>query len=71
MLRLVATDLDGTVLRSDGSVSGRTAAEHTPMTRDVVLAVAAAVRTAVPDVAFAIETRECRLRPGGVVSGRT
>jgi Cof subfamily protein (haloacid dehalogenase superfamily) len=111
MLRLVATDLDGTVLRSDGSVSDRTAAalraaedsgivvvvatgrpprwmrpiadalghtgitvcsngavvydlhtdqilEHTPMTRDVVLAVAAAVRAAVPDVAFAIETRD-------------
>jgi Cof subfamily protein (haloacid dehalogenase superfamily) len=111
MLRLVATDLDGTVLRSDGSVSARTAAalraaedigvivmvatgrpprwmrpiadalghtgiavcsngavvydlhtdrvlEHTPISRDVVLAVAAAVRAAVPDVAFAIETRD-------------
>lgn len=110
-LRLVATDLDGTVLRSDGSVSDRTAAalraaedngvvvvvatgrpprwmrpiadalghtgiavcsngavvydlhtdrviEHTPMPRDVVLAVAAAVRTAVPEVAFAVETRD-------------
>jgi Cof subfamily protein (haloacid dehalogenase superfamily) len=111
MLRLVATDLDGTVLRSDGSVSARTAAalraaedsgvmvvvatgrpprwmrpiadalghtgiaicsngavvydlhtdrilEHTPISRDVVLAVAAAVRSAVPDVAFAVETRD-------------
>ncbi len=109
--RLVATDLDGTALRSDGSVSKRTAAalraaeasglmvvvatgrpprwmrpiadalghtglavcsngavvydlhsdrvlEHTPITREVVLAVAAAVRTAVPDVTFAIETRD-------------
>jgi Cof subfamily protein (haloacid dehalogenase superfamily) len=109
--RLVATDLDGTALRSDGSVSERTAAalraaeasglmvvvatgrpprwmrpiadalghtglavcsngavvydlhtdqvlEHTPITRDVVLAVAAAVRGAVPDVTFAIETRD-------------
>jgi Cof subfamily protein (haloacid dehalogenase superfamily) len=108
-LRLVATDLDGTALRSDGSVSARTAAalraaegggvmvvvatgrpprwmrpiadalghtgiavcsngavvydlhtdqvlEHTPMSRDVVLAVAAAVRSAVPEVTFAIET---------------
>jgi Cof subfamily protein (haloacid dehalogenase superfamily) len=111
MLQLVATDLDGTVLRSDGSVSDRTAAalraaedsgvmvvvatgrpprwmrpiadalghtgiaicsngavvydlhtdrilEHTPISRDAVLAVAAAVRAAVPDVAFAVETRD-------------
>jgi Cof subfamily protein (haloacid dehalogenase superfamily) len=111
MLRLVATDLDGTVLRSDGSVSERTAAalraaedsgvmvvvatgrpprwmrpiadalghtgiavcsngavvydlhtdqilEHTPISRDVVIAVAAAVRAAVPDVTFAVETRD-------------
>lgn len=110
-LRLVATDLDGTVLHSDGSVSDRTAAalraaedsgvmvvvatgrpprwmrpiadalghtgiavcsngavvydlhtdlviEHTAISRDVVLAVAAAVRTAMPEVAFAIETRD-------------
>jgi Cof subfamily protein (haloacid dehalogenase superfamily) len=111
MLRLVATDLDGTVLRSDGSVSTRTTAalraaedsgvmvvvatgrpprwmrpiadalghtgiavcsngavvydlhtdqvlEHTAIARDVVLAVAAAVRAAVPDVTFAVETRD-------------
>ena len=110
-LRLVATDLDGTALRSDGSVSDRTAAalraaedggvmvvvatgrpprwmrpiadalghtgiavcsngavvydlhtdrvlEHTAISRDVVLAVAAAVRAAVPGVAFAVETRD-------------
>ena len=109
--RLVATDLDGTALRSDGSVSERTAEalraaeasglmvivatgrpprwmrpiaealghtglavcsngavvydlhsdqvlEHTPITREVVLAVATAVRAAVPDVTFAIETRD-------------
>ena len=111
MLRLVATDLDGTVLRRDGSVSPRTVAalraaedsgvmvvvatgrpprwmrpvadalghtgiavcsngavvydlhtdeilEHTPISRDVILAVANAVRAAVPEVAFAVETRD-------------
>ena len=110
-IRLLATDLDGTVLRSDGSVSDRTVSalqaaedggimvvvatgrpprwmrpiagalghtgvavcsngavvydlhtdrvlEHTPISRDVVLAVAAAVRSRVPEVAFAIETRD-------------
>jgi hypothetical protein len=110
-VRLLATDLDGTVLRSDGSVSDRTVAalqaaedrgvmvvvatgrpprwmrpiaealghtglavcsngavvydlhtdqvlEHIPISREVVLAVAAAVRAAVPEVAFAIETRD-------------
>ncbi|MBD0292747.1 MAG: HAD family phosphatase [Jiangellaceae bacterium] len=108
-LRLIATDLDGTVLRSDLTVSERTRQalqaaeqhgvmvivatgrpprwmrpvadalghtglavcangamvydmhterilEHTPITREVVLKVAAAVRAAVPDVAFAVET---------------
>jgi len=108
---LIATDLDGTALRSDGSVSTRTAGalraaedngivvvvatgrpqrwmrpiaqalghtglavcsngavvydlhtdqvlEHTPMTPDVVLAVAAAVRAAVPDVTFAVVTHD-------------
>ena len=107
IFRLIATDLDGTVLRSDGSVSERTVAalraaessgsmvvvatgrpprwmrpvadalghtglavcsngavvydlhtdevlEHTPISRDVVLAVAAAVRAAVREVTFAI-----------------
>jgi Cof subfamily protein (haloacid dehalogenase superfamily) len=111
IFRLIATDLDGTVLRSDGSVSERTVAalraaessgsmvvvatgrpprwmrpvadalghtglavcsngavvydlhtdevlEHTPISRDVVLAVAAAVRAAVREVTFAIETRD-------------
>jgi hypothetical protein len=109
--RLIATDLDGTALRSDGSVSTRTAGalqaaedngivvvvatgrpqrwigpiaealghtglavcsngavvydlhtdqvlEHTPMPPDVVLAVAAAVRAAVPDVTFAVVTHD-------------
>lgn len=108
-LRLIATDLDGTVLRSDGTVAPRTATalrsaeerglmvvvatgrpprwmrpvaealghtglaicangavvydmhtdrivEHTPISRDVVLQVAAAVRRAVPGVSFAVET---------------
>ena len=111
IFRMIATDLDGTVLRSDGSVSERTVAalraaessgsmvvvatgrpprwmrpvadalghtglavcsngavvydlhtdevlEHTPISRDVVLAVAAAVRAAVREVTFAIETRD-------------
>jgi Cof subfamily protein (haloacid dehalogenase superfamily) len=111
IFRLIATDLDGTVVRSDGSVSERTVAalraaessgsmvvvatgrpprwmrpvadalghtglavcsngavvydlhtdevlEHTPISRDVVLAVAAAVRAAVREVTFAIETRD-------------
>ena len=110
-VRLVATDLDGTILRSDGSVSERTVAalraaedyglmvvvatgrpprwmrpvaealghtglavcsngaviydmhtdrvlEHTAISREVVLAVAAAVREAMPEVTFAIETRD-------------
>lgn len=109
--RLIATDLDGTVLRSDGTVAPRTVTalraaeergitvvvatgrpprwmrpvadalghtglaicangaivydlhtdrvvEHTPITRAVVLEVIAAVRAAVPDVSFAVESQE-------------
>jgi len=108
-VRLIATDLDGTVLRTGGAVSERTVRalgsaedagvmiivatgrpprwvrpvaealghtglaicangaviydmhterviEHTPITRDAVLAVAGAVRRAVPGVTFAVET---------------
>ncbi|MGH8825320.1 MAG: HAD family hydrolase, partial [Jiangellaceae bacterium] len=32
--------------------------EHTPITRETVLGVAAAVRAAIPDVTFAAETRD-------------
>jgi Cof subfamily protein (haloacid dehalogenase superfamily) len=108
-VRLIATDLDGTVLRTGGAVSERTVRalgsaedagvmiivatgrpprwvrpvaeamghtglaicangaviydmhterviEHTPIARDAVLAVAGAVRRAVPGVTFAVET---------------
>ncbi len=46
--------------------------EHTPITRETVLEVAAAVRAAIPDVTFAAETRDRGFfREGDYASGTT